>query len=107
MTVIIPHHKTKQEVVASIDDAATKLFASGLGGSVAIVDPKKDWSDSTMSFSLTGKMGFISVPLAGTVAVDDANVTVECDLPPMLKNFLGEAKISAGIQSKMKEIVGA
>ena len=60
-----------------------------------------------MSFSLTGKMGFISVPLAGTVAVDDANVTVECDLPPMLKNFLGEAKISAGIQSKMKEIVGA
>ena len=107
MTIIIPHHKTKQELIGSIDKAADGLFANGVGGSVQLVDPKKQWDDSTMSFSLTGRMGFISVPLAGTVAVDDANVTVECELPPMIKNFICETKARAGIEQKMKEIVGA
>ncbi|MES1257592.1 MAG: hypothetical protein ABUS51_04145 [Acidobacteriota bacterium] len=107
MTVIIPHHKTKQEVVRTIDQAADGLFANGAGGSVQLVDPKKQWVDSTMSFSLTGRMGFISVPLAGTVAVDDVNVVVECELPPMIRNFVGETKVRSGIEQKMKEIVGA
>lgn len=107
MTVIIPHHKTKQEVTGMIDKAAGDLFAHGVGAAVQIVDPKKEWSDSTMKFSLTGRMGFISVPLSGTIAVDDVNVTVTCDLPPMLKNFVGEAKVRAGIEQKMKEIVQA
>lgn len=107
MTVIIPHHKTKQEVVDRIDKAADDLFAKGIGNSVTLVDPKKEWTDSTMTFSLIGKMGFIKVPLSGTVAVDDVNVTVICDLPPMIKNFLGEAKIQTGVENKISEIVSA
>jgi hypothetical protein len=107
MTVIIPHHKTKNEVVGRIDKAAEDAFANGIGGTVNLIDPKKELIDSTMTFSLIGKMGFIKVPLAGTVAVDDANVTVVCELPAMIKNFVGEAKVQSGVASKIDEIVSA
>ncbi|MDQ1472096.1 MAG: putative polyhydroxyalkanoic acid system protein gran rgn [Bryobacterales bacterium] len=107
MTIIIPHHKTKQEVVARIDKATDDLFANGIGGSIQIVNPTKEWTGSTMKFSVTGRMGFITVPISGDVAVDDVNVTVHCELPSMLKSFLGETKVQAGIEKKFKEIVSA
>ena len=107
MTVIIPHHKTQEEVVGLIDRSANDLFTNGVGGSVKMVDPKKEWNGSTMTFSVTGRMGFISVPLSGTLMVDDANVTVVCELPGMVKNFVGEAKVQAGIEKKITEIVSA
>jgi hypothetical protein len=107
MTIIIPHHKTKQEVIARIDKATDDVFANGIGGSVQIVNPKKEWTGSTMTVSLTGKMGFITVPLSGEVAVDDVNVTVHCELPSLIKNFLGETKVQAGVAQRFKEIVSA
>lgn len=105
MTVIIPHHKTQQEVVARLDKAVDDLFAHGIGGAVSIIDPRKDWTGSTMTFSLTGQMGFIKVPISGTAMVDDVNVTVICELPPVIKSFIGEAKVQSGIEKKMAQIV--
>lgn len=105
MTVIIPHHKTKDEVVARLDQAADDLFAKGVGSSVTLADTQKSWDGSTMNFALKAKMGFISVPLSGTVAVDDTNVTVECELPSMVKNFVGEAKAQAGIEKELTKLI--
>ena len=50
MIVVIPHQKTRQEAADAIDRAAENLFAKGAGSSIAIVDPKKEWTDTTMSF---------------------------------------------------------
>jgi hypothetical protein len=107
MTLIIPHHKTKQEAVGIIDRGADELFAGVAGGLVEIVDQKKAWNGSTMNFSFTGKVGFISVPLTGTIAVDDRNVTVECELPAMVKNFIGEDKVGSGIEERMRGLLSA
>ncbi len=107
MTIIVPHQKTKQEVIALIDQGADQLFAGAAGGGVQIVDPKKSWDGSTMTFSVKGKMGFISVPLSGTVEVDDQKVTIVCDLPPMLKNFIGEEKVQSMVGQKVKGLIGA
>jgi hypothetical protein len=105
VTATIPHLKTRQEIVSRLDQATDEIFANGIGSSVAIADPHKEWTDSTMAFSLTAKVGFISVPLAGTVAVDDSNVTVECDLPPMVKNFVGEAKAQAAVEKEIGKLI--
>jgi hypothetical protein len=105
LTVIIPHQKTKTEVVAKLDKAVDDLLANGVGDSVKIVNPQKSWDDSTMTFSLTGKVGFMSVPLSGTVAVDDVNVTVICELPAMVKSFIGEAKARAGIEKEITKLI--
>ena len=107
MTVIIPHNKTQQEVIGIVERGADQLFGGAAGGSVEIVDQKKDWQGSTMSFSFTGKMGFIAVPLSGTVQVDDTNVVVNCELPAMVKNFIGEDKVGDGIEKKVKALLGS
>ena len=107
MTLIIPHHKTQQEVIGIIDRGWTDVFAGIAGGLVEIVDQTKAWNGSTMSFGFTGRVGFISIPLTGTVEVDDRNVTVQCELPPMVKNFLGEDKVGSGITERMKGLLSA
>jgi len=106
MIVIIPHGKTQQEAIVILDSAVENLFLMGVGEQVRIVEPKKEWADSIMSFSLTGKMGFIAVPFSGTIAVDETHVTADCAVPPMVTNFFGEEKVMAGIQSKLREILG-
>ena len=55
-----------------------------------------------MHFSFTGKVGFIEIPVSGTIMVGDHNVVVECELPSMVDRFLGDGKVSAGIEKKMQ-----
>jgi hypothetical protein len=105
MTVVVAHHSTVQHTVEILDDAAGKLLAGAGSKNVQIVDPKKSWDGPVMSFSFTGKMGFISVPLAGTASVDDANVTVNCELPAMVRNFVGEEKVRALVAEKIQSLV--
>ena len=83
-----------------VDDAMIQLCSASIMG-VEIVDPVKKWDASTMLFSLTGRLGFIEVPLSGTVAVDDQIVTIVCELPALLKNFVGEDKIRASVEEKV------
>ena len=58
-----------------------------------------------MNFSFVGRMGFISLPVTGTVEVDDVNVTVKCELPSMAKNFVGEDKVSASIEKQLRAVL--
>lgn len=104
MTVIVAHHKTKQQAIESVDHGMDALYRNLFAG-VQIVNPVKKWDGSTMTFSVTGKLGFIEVPLAGTATVDDRNVTIECDLPPLVKNFVGEDKIRAGLEQQVKGLL--
>jgi hypothetical protein len=102
MTVIVPHHKTKDEAIRLVDSRADHLFEIPGGGAIQLTDQKKSWNGSTMDFSLTGRMGFIAVPITGTVVVDDTNVTVNIDLPAMASGFLGEDKIRAGVEGSVR-----
>jgi hypothetical protein len=105
MTVVVPHHSTQQATIGVLDHAADQLLAGAGNKNIQIVDRKKAWNGAVMSFSFTGKVGFISVPVAGTVAVDDANVSVACELPTMVKNFLGEEKVRAMVEEKVRALV--
>lgn len=107
MTIVVAHHSTEQAVKPILDQGVDQLLAGpGLDG-VQIVDQKKSWDGPVMAFSCTGKVGFISVPLAATIAVDDTNVTVECNLPPMVENFVGEEKVRAIVEGNVRKMVGA
>ncbi len=104
MTLVVPHHKTRQEAIAIIA-ADDDLFAGAAGGSVEIVDQRKVWRGSSMAFSFVGRVGFISVPVSGTLRVDDVNVTVTSDLPPMVKNYVGEEKVAAAIEKQLRRVL--
>lgn len=106
MRVEVAHQLGKEAAVPVIDRCVDELLG-GFGSNVQIVDKKTSWNASTMQFSFTGKVGFISVPLAGTIDVNDANVVVNMDLPPMVKNFIGEDKIHRIVETNVRELLTA
>lgn len=107
MIVIVPHHTTGEKAIATIDHSAGRLF-EGVGGSaVQITDQSKSWSGRVMTFSLKATLGFISIPLSGTITVDEVNVTLQCELPDMVKKFIGEEKIGAGMDARIRGILTA
>jgi hypothetical protein len=55
-----------------------------------------------MEFSLTARVGFISMPIAGTVVIDEINVVVHCELPTLVKTFVGEDRIRSSVERKVR-----
>jgi len=107
MRVDVTHQLGKDAAIPVMDRCLDHLLG-GIGGSnVEILDKKKTWNGSNMRFSFTGKMGYISVPLAGTIDVDEANVVVDMDLPPMVKTFVGEEKIRRLVETNVREMLAA
>jgi hypothetical protein len=102
MKITIAHRRTLPEAIQLVDKGANGLFAGAAGPSVEIVDQQKEWEGNVMNFSFTGKMGFITVPLHGTITVDDVNILVDCELPALVKNFIGDARVSASIEKKIQ-----
>jgi hypothetical protein len=104
MKVVVAHHSTQQAAMQKLDQASDKLLTIDIKN-VQIVDQKKTWNGPVMNFSFTGKMGFIALPLAGTVTVDDTNVTLDCELPALLKNLMGEEKVRATVEQNIRALV--
>lgn len=104
MTIIVPHKTTQEKAIALVDKSAGDLFDIG-SGAIGLVDQKKSWNGPVMDFSLTAKAGFISLPISGTVQVDATNIVVKCDLPALAKNFIGEDKIQASIEQKVRGLL--
>jgi hypothetical protein len=105
MKIVVAHHSTQQKVMGILDGSSDKLLAGDWVKNVQIVDQKKSWLGPVMTFSFTGQLGYISVPLAGTFTVDETNVTLECELPPLVKNFIGEDKFRAMMEANVRAIV--
>src|ERR1035438_10033526 len=101
MTVTVPHQTTVEAAIGIVDRSTNDLFEGVAGESVELVDRKKDWNGPRMDFSLTVRAGFISVPISGMVVVDEVNVTVHCELPELVKNFVGEDEMRGGVERKM------
>lgn len=102
MKVIVPHNTTVEHAIGIVDKSADDLFAGAGGGAVELADRKKDWRGPYMDFSLTARVGFISLPIAGTVVVDEINVVVNCELPPLVKTFVGEDRIRSSVERKVR-----
>jgi hypothetical protein len=104
MTVVLAHKTTREKAIGIVDRSSGDLFDFG-SKAVVMTDQKKEWKGSVMEFSLVAKAGFIVVPLSGTVTVDDTNVTVECELPPLVKNFIGEGKLRASVEKHVSGLL--
>lgn len=105
MRITVSHNKTRQEVMKIVDESTDQMFRGLPGSPIQVLEQQKSWSGDTMNFSLTGKMGMFTAPLRGTVTVTDKDVTIECELPAILKNFIPEQKIQAGIESRVKGLL--
>ncbi len=105
MTIIIPHGTTTEKAITLVDDSANSLFESTAGPHVQLTDKTRSWNGPMMDFSVTARVGFIAVPISGTILVDATNVTVNCQLPALVNQFIGEEKIRAGIDRRVRAML--
>jgi hypothetical protein len=89
-----------------VDRSADNLFEEVAGGLVELVDRKHEWKGPRMEFSLTAQAGFVSVPISGTIVIDEVNVTVHCELPTVVQKFVGEDKIHASVERRVRGMLG-
>jgi hypothetical protein len=103
--VIVPHYKTVEEAIVIVDRSADDLFDGAAGGSVELADRRKNWKGPRMGFSLTARVGFISLPISGIVMIDENNVTIHCELPALVKTFVGEDRIRSSVERKVRGLL--
>ena len=106
MTVTVAHKTTRENAIGIVDRSADQIFDFG-SNSVLLTEQKKIWSGPVMEFSLVAKAGFIALPVSGTVTVDEVNVVIECELPALAKNFVGEDKIAASVGKRVTRLLSA
>ena len=80
MRIILPHKKTKQQVIEAVDRSIDDVFKGLATGPIEIVDQHKSWSGPVLTFALTAKMGMLSTPIKGTIEVTDRDITIDADL---------------------------
>ena len=103
MRITIAHNKPKQEVVDSIDRGFDDVFRME-GLPVKLVLDQKSWQGSTMTFALNAKVGFMSSPIKGTIAVTDRDVTIDADLG-MFERFISEDKAREVLSTRFKGLL--
>lgn len=105
MRVTVSHNKPKDEVMRSVDRSLDDLFRGMAGIPLQFVDEKRNWQGSTLTFSVSAKMGIISAPIAGTVDVTDRDITIDVDLG-LLERFIPGPKardaLTNGIRGLLK-----
>jgi hypothetical protein len=103
MRITIAHNKSKQEVIDSIDRGFDDVFRME-GLPVKLVLDQKNWQGSTMTFALNAKVGFMSSPIKGTIAVTDRDVTIDADLG-MFERFISEDKAREVLSTRFKGLL--
>ena len=80
MRITVSHHKTKQEVIQSVDRSFDDLFQAPELHGIKLKDVTKTWHGSTLTFGLTAKMSLFSTPIKGSIEVTDTDITIDADL---------------------------
>jgi hypothetical protein len=105
MRVTVSHNKPKEEVMRSVDRSLDDVFRGMAGIPLQFVDEKRSWRGSTLTFSVSAKMGIMSAPIAGTVDVTDRDITVDVDLG-ILERLIPAAKardaLTTGVRGLLK-----
>ncbi|MBC8167571.1 MAG: polyhydroxyalkanoic acid system family protein [Bryobacteraceae bacterium] len=107
MRVTVSHNKGLQGATKIVNDSADQLLAGAATGPVQITDMQRHWEGSTMDFSFRGRMGFLSSEIKGKVFVTEQDVTIDVELPGILKQFMPEEKVKAQLETRVRGLLNA
>jgi hypothetical protein len=105
MRITISHHRSKAEIMESVDRSFNEMFQGVSGLPVRLVVKERSWQGSILTFLLTAKWGLLSTPIEGTVTVTDQDVTVDADLGllrGLVPEKLAREVIGDGIKGLLK-----
>jgi hypothetical protein len=102
--ITISHNRSKEEVIRSVDRSFNELF-QGVGTlPVRLVVEQRNWQGSTLTFSLSAKMGLVSSSIRGTVEVTDRDLTIDVDLG-LLERLVPAQTVRDVISSRVKGLL--
>lgn len=87
-----------------VDHGLDQILNGFGGGPIEIRGEHKSWSGNVMSFALTGKMGFFTAPIRGTVTVNDADIVIDADLG-MLEKFIPQEKLKTQVEAGARKML--
>jgi hypothetical protein len=88
----------------SIDASFDDLFR-GIGAiPIQFVNERKNWQGSTLTFSISAKMGLLSTPIKGTIDVTDSDLTIDLDLG-LLGRLIPATKARQAISSRVRGLL--
>jgi hypothetical protein len=104
MRITVSHTRSKEEVMRSVDRSFDDLFR-GIGMiPIQFVDEQRNWRGSTLTFSLSAKMGFVSTPMKGTIEVTDKDITIDADLG-LLEHLIPATKARISMTSRVRGLL--
>jgi hypothetical protein len=104
MRIIVPHNKGREEAKRRIDEAIDRMLASSFPG-LQLLDAQKNWEGSTLNLSLRVGAGFVNVPVTAQAQAEETQVVIDCDLPPIVKQFVPEEKIRADFETRIRGLL--
>jgi hypothetical protein len=102
--ITISHSRSKEDVMRSVDRSLDDLFCNIGVIPLQLVEKRRSWQGSTLTFSFSAKMGMLSTPMKGTVEVTDRDLTVDVDLG-LLERLLPATKAREAITSRIRGLL--
>jgi hypothetical protein len=104
MRITVPHNKSREDVMETIDRSLNDLFRQSGTLPVRLVEQQRSWQGSTLTFSLAAKMGIVSTPIKGTVEVTDRDITIDVDLG-MFERMISAEKARGLVASRVQGLL--
>ncbi|MBV9502431.1 MAG: polyhydroxyalkanoic acid system family protein [Acidobacteriaceae bacterium] len=104
MRITVSHTKSKQEVTRAVDRSFDDLFRNIGIIPIQFVEERRTWQGSTLTFSLSAKMGFVSTPIKGTIEVTDRDLTIDADLG-LFERLIPATKAREAITNRVRGLL--
>jgi hypothetical protein len=102
--ITISHTKSKEEIMRSVDRSLDDMFR-GIGMiPIQFVDERRSWQGSTLTFSLSAKMGLLITPIKGIIEVTDRDLTIDVDLG-LIGRLIPATKAHESISSRIRGLL--
>lgn len=88
----------------SVDRSFDELFRGVSTVPIQFVEERRNWQGSTLNFSISAKMGFVSSPIKGTIEVTDVDITIDADLG-LLERLIPATKARASITNRIRGLL--
>ena len=105
MNVVQRHKLGQAEAIKRIDGFLDELMAREPPAGVTIKNPQKTWNGNRMDFSFSANRGFFGTTITGTMVVTDASVTLDSELPGIIRTFVGEDAVRDVIARELGRIL--
>ena len=103
MRIEMPHQLGQTEAIARLDRFVTDLMARQWPGGVVVGNARKAWSGPRMTFAFDAGKGGFGVSIDGTLVVEPGHVSLEADLPMIVRALIGEDRVRDVVAGSLRD----